>query len=53
MLKDLRKRDFFNLSEERSINYLRKVIQKVLNSEYIDEKSKNEIRESYKGFNVF
>ena len=53
VLKDLRKRDFFNLSDEKNKNYLRLVIHKILNCQYIDEQYKNETKEYYKGFDLF
>jgi len=53
MLKDLRKREFFSLSDEKNKNYLRLVIQKIMNCQYIEEQYKNEIREYYKGFDIF
>ena len=38
---------YFTIKNEETKDYLRKMIQKILNCEYIEEKYKNEIRHNY------
>ena len=42
----------FTLEDEKIKEYFKSVIKKILNSKYLEEKYKLEIRKAYKGYNL-
>ena len=44
----------FNVTNnDKNKNYLKQVLKKIYESEYISESNKNKVKESYKNFNLF
>ena len=50
---EIRQYDFFNLQDNYNYNYMKYVLKKILNSEYISLKDKDIILNNYKNYNLF
>ena len=51
-LLKMKSQDYFTLEDEKITEYFKSVIKKILNSKYIEEKYKSQIRKSYKHYNL-
>ena len=51
-LLKMKSQDYFTLEDEKITEYFKSVIKKILNSKYIEEKYKNEIRKAYARYNL-
>ena len=51
-LLKMKSQDYFTLEDEKITEYFKSVIKKILNSKYIEEKYKSQIRKSYRHYNL-